>query len=85
MEDDVVGLPLTRFSADVHQRRIMAVERAALAVGIGRVFVAVEDLDFIPAHQVDAAIAAPLTVSFDDRWLRPFDVHLTVAKFFLGK
>src|SRR3546814_5369411 len=45
LEDDVVTLPLAGFARRVHQRRLPRIDRAAGAVGIGRVPLAVEDLE----------------------------------------
>src|SRR3546814_17530179 len=60
LEDDVVTLPLAGFARRVHQRRLPRVDRADGAVGIGRVPIAVEDLELVPLHAPDAAVAAIL-------------------------
>ena len=84
-KDDVVGLPFARLATGVDQRGAVAVERAALAVGIGLVLVAVQDLDLVAAHQIDAAIAPALAAAFDGGGRRPLDVHLAVRELFFGE
>src|SRR4051794_26915118 len=61
-ERDVVRLPFAGWARRVDERRELPVHRGGLSVGIGRVLVAVEHLDFEQAEQVDAAVAAPLAV-----------------------
>ena len=34
-EQDVVGLPFARLAAGIHRRRLLLVECAALAIGVG--------------------------------------------------
>src|SRR5438046_2260888 len=62
VEDHLVGFPFAGREAGVDLRRILAVDRAALAVGVGRIFVAIQNLKLKLAHQEDSAIAAALTV-----------------------
>src|SRR3546814_5315246 len=57
LEDDVVTLPLAGFARRVHQRRLPRIDRADGAVGIGRVPIAVEDLELVTLHEPDAAVA----------------------------
>ena len=61
-EDDVVRLPLFRRQGRVHQRRRLAVERAARSVRICRIFKRVQHLDLVQSVQEHAAIAARLAV-----------------------
>ena len=60
VKDNVVGLPFAGRTAGVHFWRILAIEGAALSVGIGAIFVAVEHLDLELAHKENARIAASL-------------------------
>ena len=71
VENDVVGLPLAGLAAGVDQRGVVAVERAALAVRIGLVVITIEHLDFIAAHQIDAAVAAALALALRGRRVPP--------------
>src|SRR5512134_298326 len=75
---DVVPLPLTRLSAGIDERRVLAVDRGGGAIRIGRVLVPVEDLNLIEAHQQHTAIAPTLALSRDRRRGGPLDVELTV-------
>ena len=59
-EGDVVALPLAGRARGVGQRRVLAVDRPGLAVGVGLGPVGVEHLDLELAHQEDAAVAAVL-------------------------
>ena len=79
MEDDVVDLPLARLALRVHERRILGIDGARLAVGIvldelGLALellagvVALEHLHLVAkarTHQEDAGIAAHLRVVVD--------------------
>src|SRR3546814_14807447 len=49
-EDDVIALPRTGRTRGVHQRRLPAIDGADRPVGIGRVLIAVEVLDFVALH-----------------------------------
>ena len=84
VEDDVVGLPLARRARGVDQRRVLAVDRAAPAVGVGRVLIAVEDLDLVAAEEEDAAVAAALAVAFDVLGRGELEVELEVAELVLA-
>lgn len=50
VENDIIRLPLARLSAGVDQRNRPAVERNALAIGIGLVIVGIKNLDLIVCH-----------------------------------
>ena len=50
MENNILRLPLARFSADINQGNRPAVERSALAVGIGLVIVGIKNLHLIVCH-----------------------------------
>ena len=67
-EQDVVGLPFARLAAGIHRRRLLLVERTALAVGVGEgsvgaVFKRIEHLDLVLLHQEHARVAASLTLA----------------------
>ena len=65
IENDVIRLPFTLFAADVHERRILAVDGGRLTIGIRRIAIIVKDLDFIHALNDDAGIAAALAFGCD--------------------
>ena len=46
---------------------------------------AVEDLDFVPAHEKDAAVAAILILASRRIRRRPLDMQLAVAEFIPGR
>src|SRR5258706_11819044 len=82
VEEDVVYIPLAGLSHGVYQGRIGAVDRSGLAVRVGYVLVAVEDLDLIFVEKYYSAVAAIL-VSPTRRVRRgPLDMHLAVAYVF---
>src|SRR5690606_28463090 len=78
--DDVVALPLARRAARIHQRRILAIDRARLAVSVGGVLPGVEHLDLVPVHQEYAAVAPILSLSLGRERGHPLDMHLRVAE-----
>src|SRR3954463_5812099 len=80
VEDDVVGLPLSRRTRRIHQRRILSVHRARLPIGISLVLVGIEHLDFVSAHQKHAAVAALLAFSVGRSWLGELYVQLTIPE-----
>ena len=84
LENDVVGLPLARLAAGVHQRRALLVNRGRLAVEIRLILVRIEDLDFVDAHHEHAAVAPFLAVAHDFLGRGPFDVELAIAEGPLG-
>src|SRR5438034_10141120 len=67
MEDDVIRLPLARRPGGVDERRVLAVDRTGLPVGIGVVLIGIEDLELVPPHQKDPAVATLLTFALHDR------------------
>jgi len=79
-ESNVIGLPLSGWSAGVHERRMLAVNGAGLAVSISDVVVAVQHLYLVLALQEDAAVAAPLAVALRGRGFSPLDVKLDGAE-----
>src|SRR5204863_6997465 len=83
-EDNVVALPFARLARSVDQRRVLFVDRTGLPVEVGWVLVRIEHLDFVMAHQEDAAVAAALAVAFDFGGGGPFYVQLAIAEFLFG-
>lgn len=79
VEDDVVDLPLAGGAGGVNEGGKLAVERAGDAVGVAFVFVGVEDLAFVEAHEEDAGVTAALAAAFLGAVVLPFDVDLAVA------
>src|SRR2546429_6886029 len=81
-ENHVVAVPLSFRQARVHHRWIEPVNRARAAVGVGRVIVTREHLEFVTAHEDNAAVAAELS---DASWLHnrrrgPFEMQLHVSE-----
>src|SRR6266568_2145048 len=74
MKNDVVSLPLARRARSVHQRRILAIDRRGLPVGIRLALIGIEDLRFVESLQENAAVAAVLVFAFRGRRLGKFDV-----------
>src|SRR5579875_1413381 len=80
-EDDVVALPLARFTASVDHRRPLIVHRGALPFGIGLIVVRIKHLNLIVgAHEADAVVAASLSLAFDLLGRGKFHVQLNVAE-----
>src|SRR5258706_15100313 len=73
--NDVVDLPLAGRPASIDERRRLSIDRSGLAIGISQIVIAIENLDFIQAHQEDAAIAASLAVSLRRRRSAPLDME----------
>src|SRR2546430_17638084 len=84
MENDVIGLPLARWTAGVHQRRILAVNRGGLAIGVGFIVEAIHHLHFVSRHQIDAGVSAVLSIGFGGIGRGPLDVKLAIAIAFPG-
>ena len=84
LEQNVVGLPFTWLSTSVDRGRLLFINRSALAIKVGRVVEGVEDLDFVSAHHVYAAIAAPLPFSLYLVQCREFKVELAIPESLLG-
>ena len=80
VENDVVGLPFAGLAAGVHQRGLVPIEGATLAVGVGRVVVVVQDLDLITSHQIDSAVPATLSVAVYGRRRGELNMKLAVAE-----
>jgi hypothetical protein len=77
---DVVTLPFTWRTAYIEKRGILSVNRSSLPIGIGRVLVRIENLDFISTHQVDSTVTSTLTFTNHGQRCRPFDVQLDIPK-----
>ena len=84
LEHDVVGLPLARRTAGVDQGRVLPVHRRRLAVGVGLVLVAVEDLDLVAAHEEDAGVAPVLGAALRRGGGGELQVQLDVAELLAG-
>src|SRR5712675_1529658 len=84
VKDDVVDLPLPRWTRGVHLRRKLAVNGRGLAVGIGFTLIRVEHLHFVNTVQEDAAVAAILILAFWGIWLGKFNVKLAIAESIFG-
>src|SRR6266516_5680510 len=82
-ENHVVGLPFARRARRVDQRRVLAVDRSATAIGVGTVLVAVEYLQFVFAEQKDTAVAPLLALTLRWRGRGEFEMELNVAKLLL--
>src|SRR6266852_2761727 len=74
VKNDVVNLPLAGRARGVYLGRELAVDGGGLAVGVGFVFVGVEDLDFVEAVEENAAVAAVLVFAVGWRRFREFHV-----------
>src|SRR5215472_15187994 len=82
VKNDIVGLPLARGTSRIDQRRILAVDGRGLAIRVGLVVIRIEHLNFVIAHQKDAAIAALLALASWRNRLGKLDVKLTIAEGF---
>src|SRR5258706_1520794 len=82
VEDDVVGLPLAGRTRSVHQWRVLAIDRASLAVRIGLALVRVQDLSLVESLQEDAAVSAVLVLALCGKGLGKLHVQLAIAKSF---
>src|SRR6516165_7153373 len=84
MELDVVALPNRRGFAGIDERGGDLVDRAAIVVFAVEP-IAVEDLHFVPALDVDTAIAPSLPFGVGHIWDAELHVELEMAaEFFLG-
>src|SRR5690606_13247493 len=63
LEDDVVGVPFAGRLRGQREGRPLAIDAADRAIGVGRVLVAVEDLDLVHAMEEDAAVPPSLAVA----------------------
>lgn len=82
--DNVVNVPLARFAHRVGQWDRLLVDTTRLSVHVGRVVVAIEDLNLIHALQEDTAITTQLALARDVGRYHPFDVQLEVVEFLFG-
>src|SRR5882672_5377766 len=80
VKDDVVDLPLARWSRGVHLGRKLAVNGRGLAVGISFTLIRVEHLHFVNTVQEDATVTAILILAFWGIWLGKFNVKLAIAE-----
>src|ERR1700722_7240348 len=80
VENDIVGLPFTGFTADVNQGSILAVNGAGLAVEVGLVLVGVQNLEFVAPLENNAAVAATLAFPLDLRRCCPLNMQLAISK-----
>ena len=81
---NVVAVPFARRSHDVDHRGRLFVDRARLAVEVGFVVIRIEYLNFVDAHQKQAAVATALALAVGRCGSRPFDVDLAVAEFWFA-
>ena len=83
--DDVVDIPLAGLADGVDERGPLAIDRAGLAIGVGGLVEGIEDLDFVAAGDVDAAIAAVLAGAGDVGGFGPLEVDLAIAERLAGE
>src|SRR3981189_1065726 len=81
MENDVVGLPLLRRPARVYQRCVLAIERSAGPIWVGGVMKGIQNLHFIPALQIHAAVSARLALGVRHRGSGKLYMNLCAAEF----
>ena len=62
-ERGVERLPLPGRARGVKERRVLAIDRSGLSVGVSIGPVGIEDLQLVKAHEEDAAIAAVLALA----------------------
>ena len=79
-KEHVVGLPFAGLAAGIHDRRLLLVDRATLAIEVGLIDERVEDLQFIATHEMDAAVTATLTGAFDLGGRCEFEMQLAIAE-----
>src|SRR5438270_11997859 len=81
---DVVGLPFSGLAVWIGERDGLLVDAGGLAVDVGLIVVAVEDLQFVAGvpgaggGEKDSAVAAELAGAGDGLGNFPFDVKLVV-------
>ncbi len=80
VEDYVVRLPLLRWSAGVHQWRVLAVQSACGPVGVSRILVGIENLDLVQSLEEDSAVTPQLAMLIRHIRDRELDVDLGVAE-----
>ena len=79
--DDVIDIPLTRCPHSVYERRGLLVDRSGLAVDIGLVPEAVENLDLVLALHVHTAVSTRLALEIlRHRGYAPLDVQLVTSE-----
>src|SRR5258706_8020317 len=82
--DDVVGLPLAWSARGVDQRRILAVDRGGLAIGVSLTVVGIEHLNLVCPLLLEKKNAAVLIFTFRRIGLGEFHMQLAVAERVLG-
>ena len=65
LENDIIGLPLTWFTAGIYKGWKLAVYGSRRAIGVGGVLVAIEHLYFVESEKENPAVATALTVALD--------------------
>src|SRR5712691_10950937 len=80
MENDIIRLPLAGRPRGIDERRVLAVNRACLPVGIRVVLIGIEDLQLVDPHQEYAAVSALLALALCRRRGPPIDVAPHVAE-----
>jgi len=80
--DDIIGLPLSRSLACIHQRHTLFVNAGSLPVGVRTVIVGIQHLYFIDSLKKYAAIAPALTFPFNQliQALKPSSVLAEICK-----
>ena len=80
MKDNVVDLPLARWAAGIHERRILPVDSCGLAVRVGLAVIRIKHLHLVEAHQEHAAISAILVFTARGIGRSPFEMQLAVPE-----
>ena len=74
LENDVIALPLARFTAGIYKGWKLAIDGSRRAIGVSGVLVAIEHLYFVESEKENPAVATALTVALDSCRGSPFDV-----------
>ena len=80
VKNDVVTVATARADARHSPAADIVRRPRGLAVGVRLIFVGIEHLNFVQAHEEDAAIAALLAFAHRRSRLGEFDVELAVAE-----
>lgn len=83
-EDNVVGLPLTRWAGDVDERRCLGINGGALAVWIKRFVKGIEDLNFVETVKKHAIVALVIPRTIKVRGHHPLQVKLEISESLFG-
>ena len=81
----VIDIPLSRLAHCVGKRDNLLVHASGLAVGVGLVLVAVQDLYLIFVLKIYAAVASGLAVAGNPFGNAPFQVELETSETLFGK